>query len=153
MSSETVAIAADHAGFALKSPLKEELARMGRAVVDLGTMSEESVDYPDVAEKLLAAIDQGGAKLGILMCGTGIGMSIAANRNPKIRAALCLTPEMARLARQHNDANVLVMGGRLMKPEIARECLRAFLETPFEGGGRHERRIAKLSRQKSMEER
>ena len=87
------------------------------------------------------------------MCGTGIGMSIAANRNPKIRAALCLTPEMARLARQHNDANVLVMGGRLMNPDLARACLRAFLETPFEGGGRHERRIAKLSRQKSMEER
>jgi ribose 5-phosphate isomerase B len=152
MSSETVAIAADHAGFVLKLPLKEELARLGREVIDLGTMSEDSVDYPDFAEKLSQAIDDGRAKLGVLMCGSGIGMSIAANRNPKIRAALCLTPEMARLARQHNDANVLVMGGRLIKPETARECLRAFLETPFEGG-RHERRVAKLSRQRSMEER
>jgi ribose 5-phosphate isomerase B len=153
MSSETVAIAADHAGFVLKSPLKEELARLGREVIDLGTVNEDSVDYPDFAEQLSDAIGKGQAKLGVLMCGTGIGMSIAANRNPKIRAALCITPEMARLARQHNDANVLVMGGRLMKPETARECLRAFLETPFEGGERHRRRIAKLSKQKSMEER
>lgn len=151
MSSETVAIAADHAGFVLKPPLKEELARLGREVIDLGTMSEDPVDYPDFAERLSKAIGKGRAKLGVLMCGTGIGMSIAANRNPKIRAALCLTPEMARLARQHNDANVLVMGGRLMRPETARECLRAFLETPFDGGDRHQRRIAKLAKQKSVE--
>jgi len=153
MSSETVAIAADHAGFVLKSPLKEELARLGRDVIDLGTTNEDSVDYPDFARRLADAITDGRAKLGVLMCGTGIGMSIAANRNPKIRAALCITPEMARLARAHNDANVLVMGGRLTNPEVAKECLKAFLETPFEGGGRHERRVAKLSKQKMAEER
>jgi ribose 5-phosphate isomerase B len=147
MSSETVAIAADHAGFVLKSPLKKELARLGRKVIDLGTMNEDSVDYPDFAERIAEAITHGHADRGVLMCGTGIGMSIAANRNPAVRAALCLTPEMARLARAHNDANVLVMGGRLMKPGVAKECLRAFLETPFEGGGRHERRVAKLSKQ------
>lgn len=146
MPSETVAIAADHAGFVLKSPLKEELVRLGRKVIDLGTMNEESVDYPDFADRIAQTIIQGRAKMGILMCGTGIGMSMAANRNPAVRAALCVTPEMARLARAHNDANVLVMGGRLMKPELAMECLRAFLETPFEGGGRHERRVAKLSK-------
>lgn len=146
MPSETVAIAADHAGFVLKSPLKEELAQLGHAVIDLGTMSEDSVDYPDFAHRIAEVIESGRAKMGVLMCGTGIGMSIAVNRNPAVRAALCLTPEMARLARAHNDANVLVMGGRLMKPEVAKECLRVFLETPFEGGGRHERRVAKLAK-------
>ena len=153
MTSETVAIAADHAGFVLKAPLKQELARLGRDVIDLGTTGEDSVDYPDFACRLADAIANGRAKIGVLMCGTGIGMSIAANRNPKVRAALCITPEMARLARAHNDANVLVLGGRLMRPELAKECLKAFLETPFEGGGRHERRVAKLSKQKMAEER
>jgi ribose 5-phosphate isomerase B len=146
MPSDTVAIAADHAGFQLKSALKEELARMGRETLDLGTSSEEAVDYPDFADRLADTLARGHAKFGVLMCGSGIGMSIAANRNPAVRAALCTTPEMARLARLHNDANVLVLGGRITPQDTAKQCLHAFLETPFEGG-RHARRVAKLSKQ------
>jgi ribose 5-phosphate isomerase B len=141
---ETVAIAADHGGYDLKSLLVPELEALGYDALDLGTMSRDSVDYPDYADILAHALRDGRAHRGLLVCGTGIGMSIAANRHREIRAALCHDGLTARLARQHNDANVLVLGGRLLGPEVARECLRTFLATAFEGG-RHARRLAKQS--------
>jgi ribose 5-phosphate isomerase B len=142
--SETVAIAADHGGFDLKSILVPELRALGHDVLDLGTMTNDSVDYPDFAEAVAAAIRDGRAQRGVLICGTGIGMSIAANRHRAIRAALVHDALSARLARQHNDANVLVMGGRLLGPELAKDCLKVFFTTGFDGG-RHARRVAKLS--------
>jgi ribose 5-phosphate isomerase B len=142
--SETVAIAADHGGFDLKTALSSELRTLGYEVLDLGTTSRESVDYPDYADALARALLDGRARLGVLICGTGIGMSIAANRHKGIRAAVCHDGLSARLARQHNDANVLALGGRLLGVETAKDCLRNFLSTPFEGG-RHARRVAKLS--------
>ncbi len=142
--SETVAIAADHAGFDLKSILVAELEALGCTVLDLGTAGHEAVDYPDFARRLTGALAAGQAQKGVLICGSGIGMSIAANRHPGIRAALCHDGLMARLARQHNDANVLVLGGRLVGAERAKDCLRGFLSTAFEGG-RHSTRLAKLS--------
>jgi ribose 5-phosphate isomerase B len=143
MTRETVAIAADHAGFELKSALAEELAEMGYEVLDLGTTGLDSVDYPDFANALARAIGLGNAARGLLVCGSGIGMSIAANRHTTIRAALCHDETSARLARQHNDANVLVLPGRFIAPDAATRCLHAFMETGFEGG-RHARRVAKL---------
>ena len=143
MSSETIAIAADHGGVGLKRALVEVLRENGLDVLDLGTGDEASVDYPDYAEMLVEAISDGRAKRGILLCGSGIGMSIAANRHSGIRAALVHDAETARLCRRHNDANVLVMGGRLIDDETAIACLDAFLDTPFEGG-RHQRRIDKI---------
>jgi ribose 5-phosphate isomerase B len=141
--SETVAIAADHGGFDLKAVLVPELRTLGLEVRDLGTMSGDAVDYPDMAEKLASDIVGGRAARGVLICGTGIGMSIAANRHRELRAALCHDGLTARLARQHNDANILVLGGRLLGPEVAKECVRVFFSTGFEGG-RHARRVAKL---------
>jgi ribose 5-phosphate isomerase B len=143
--SDTVAIAADHGGFDLKEILVPVLQTAGIAVLDLGTTNREAVDYPDIAEALTAALAAGQAQRGILICGTGIGISIAANRHPGIRAALCHDALTARLARQHNDANVLVLGGRVIGVETAKDCLMTFLDTPFEGG-RHARRVAKLGR-------
>lgn len=142
--SETVAIAADHGGFELKSILLPELRALGLDVLDLGTMNGEAVDYPDIAEKLTAAIREGRAQRGVLICGTGIGMSIAVNRHRELRGALVHDGFTARLARQHNDANVLVLGGRLLGPELAKDCLKTFFTTGFDGG-RHARRVAKLS--------
>jgi ribose 5-phosphate isomerase B len=142
--SEAVALAADHGGFELKSLLIPELRALCFEVLDLGTMNGDAVDYPDFAEALVAALRQGRAMRGVLVCGTGIGMTIAANRHREIRAALCHDGLTARLARQHNDANVLVLGGRLIGPELAKDCLRIFFTTAFEGG-RHVRRVAKLS--------
>ncbi len=144
MSREIVAVAADHAGYALKSCLAKELGELGYAVLDLGTDSEKSVDYPDFAEAMAEAIGQGKAAKGILVCGSGIGISIAANRHREIRAAPCHDATSARLARQHNDANVLALGARLVDVEVAKDCLRTFLSTAFEGG-RHQRRVAKMS--------
>jgi len=144
MTQETIAVAADHAGFPLKETLKGELSARGLAVLDLGTDGPASVDYPDFANRLADALKRGAATRGIVICGTGIGISIAANRHPHVRAALCQDVTAARLARQHNDANVLALGARLIGEEVARECLKIFLDTPFEGG-RHERRVAKLS--------
>ena len=143
MTSETIAIAVDHGGFSLKETAISSVPAAGLEVMDLGTFDEESVDYPDFAEKLVSAIGRGEAGRGILICGTGIGISIAANRHPGIRAALCYDEETATLARQHNDANVLCMGGRKTTPETARRIIEIFLSTPFEGG-RHARRVAKL---------
>ena len=141
--SEIIAVASDHGGFDLKVLLAEHLSSRGFEVLDLGTHSSDAVDYPDIAETLVEALRSGRAKRGILMCGTGIGVSIAANRHSEIRAALCHDVTTARLSRQHNDANVLVMGGRIIGVEIARDCVDVFLATAFEGG-RHARRVGKL---------
>lgn len=141
---ETIAIASDHAGVELKATLKAQLETLGFVPLDLGTDSTASVDYPDYAHALADVIKAGKVTRGILICGSGIGISIAANRHPHIRAALCYTPTSAQLARQHNDANVLVLGARAVTPEIAKECLSLFLSTPFEGG-RHQLRVEKLN--------
>lgn len=143
LSLPVIAVASDHGGFELKSVLAEELARLGYGVLDLGTDGVASVDYPDFALALAQALRTGRADRGILLCGTGIGMSMAANRYPWICAALVHDAFGARLARLHNDANVIVFGGRTTGTEIAKDCLRVFLETPFEGG-RHARRVAKI---------
>ena len=141
---ETIAIASDHAGVELKALLKKDLGEAGFAVLDLGTEGLKSVDYPDFADKLAQAIRDGQAGRGVLVCGSGIGISIAANRHPEVRAALVHDALGARMSRQHNDANVICFGGRMIGPEIARDCLKVFLATEFEGG-RHAGRVAKLS--------
>jgi len=144
MPSPTVALAADHGGFDLKQQLKDVLQQWGYPVLDLGTDGTHSVDYPDFAEAMAAAIRAKVADFGVLVCGTGIGISIAANRHPDVRAALVHDAFTARLARQHNDANVIAFGGRTIGSEVAKDCLKVFLDTPFEGG-RHARRVAKMS--------
>jgi ribose 5-phosphate isomerase B len=143
MSDTTVALASDHAGYDLKMALMEEVTALGLAPLDLGTHARDSVDYPDYGTTLAEAVASGKAARGIVVCGTGIGISIAANRNPAVRAALCHDTTTARLARQHNDANVLAVGARTTGAETAKDILRSFLETPFEGG-RHARRVDKL---------
>ena len=140
MTDKTVALAADHAGYELKQQLAEELALLGYSALDLGTNGPESVDYPDYGKSLADALASGQAPRGVIVCGTGIGISISANRNPAVRAALC---HDSTTARQHNDANVLAIGARITGLETAKDILRAFLETPFEGG-RHARRVEKL---------
>jgi ribose 5-phosphate isomerase B len=139
-----VAIACDHAGFGLKTVLKSELESLNCVVEDLGTNDTASVDYPDYAERVARAIESGRAERGVLICGTGIGMSMAANRFRAVRAAACHDAVSARLTRKDNDANVLCRGARLIGEEVAKDCLRVFLATPFEGG-RHVRRVAKFS--------
>ena len=145
MSQRTVAIACDHAGFRMKSVLRAELERAGHQVVDLGTDSEESVDYPDFGFALADALGKNEADAGVLVCGSGIGISIAANRHPKVRAALVHDALGAKMCRLHNDANVICFGGRMIGEEVAKDCLNIFLETTFEGG-RHARRVEKLNR-------
>jgi ribose 5-phosphate isomerase B len=144
MVGATIAVASDHAGFDLKEILKQDLQAAGYAVLDLGTHSTASVDYPDFGKAMGEAIASGKAEKGVLVCGSGIGISIAANRNPKVRAALAHDAVSARLSREHNDANVVAFGQRLIEAEVAREALKVFLQTPFEGG-RHAGRVAKLS--------
>lgn len=144
MSRKPVAIASDHGGFEMKSLLIEELVRLGYEALDLGCHGPASVDYPDYADHMAAALKDGKADRGVLLCGSGIGISMAANRHAHVRAALCHDNYTARMCRQHNDANVLVLGARVIGPEIARDCLKAFLETGFEGG-RHAARVAKFS--------
>ena len=144
MKSGPVGVAVDHGGFPLKQCVIDEMRQLGLEVSDLGTDSDESVDYPDFAGKLVAAITGGQIWQGVLICGTGIGISIAANRDPSIRAALCYDEETAVLARRHNDANVLCLGGRKSDEETSRKMVRAFFSTEFEGG-RHARRVAKMS--------
>ena len=139
-----IAIASDHAAVALKADLIAWLAEAGHAVTDLGPEGVDSVDYPDYGYKLAEEIAADRAERGIALCGSGIGISIAANRHPACRAALVSEPLSARLAREHNDANVIAMGARLIGIEMAKACIDAFLETPF-GGGRHEHRVDKLS--------
>ncbi len=144
MPDERIAIASDHAGVQLKAVLRADLEAVGREVIDLGTSDDGPVDYPDYAQELASAIETGRAERGILICGSGIGMSIAVNRCRAVRGALCHDEETARLARAHNDANVIALGARLMSEDTARKCLRTFLDTTFQGG-RHSRRVAKLS--------
>jgi len=144
MAGKTVAIASDHAGVNLKTTLKTDLEADGYDVLDLGTNGPESVDYPDFGFALAEAIADGRAEKGVLVCGSGIGISIAANRNPAVRAAVVTNALTARLARQHNDANVVCFGERLVGSEVARDAMKVFLETEFEGG-RHARRVDKLS--------
>ena len=139
-----IALAADHAGYELKDALAAWLRETGHEVTDLGTNGPESVDYPQFGAKLAAEIASGRAERGIAVCGSGIGISIAVNREPACRCARVDDPLSARLAREHNDANVLAMGGRLIGHDMARECVIAFLGTDF-AGGRHQRRVDQLS--------
>jgi ribose 5-phosphate isomerase B len=143
MVRKKIALAADHAGFTLKDKLRDDLAERGYETVDLGTNDEASVDYPDFGRALGEAVAAGQADFGVLVCGTGIGISIAANRVSGVRAAVCHDVTTARLSRQHNDANVLALGARIVGSAVAHDCLHAFLETEFEGG-RHARRTEKL---------
>ena len=144
MTRTTVAIGSDHAGFDLKQVLAAYLAELGYEVLDLGTSGPESVDYPDFGKAVAKAVAAEKARFGVLVCGTGIGISIAANRNPQARAALCHDHMTAELSRRHNDANILALGSRIIGVEVAKDCLRTFLTTPFDGG-RHAGRVAKLS--------
>jgi ribose 5-phosphate isomerase B len=148
MAGATIAVASDHAGFDLKEVLKRDLQDAGLEVLDLGTNSRDSVDYPDFGAAMGEAIASGKVARGVIVCGTGIGISIAANRNPRVRAALVHDATSARLSREHNDANVVAFGARLIGPETAREALKVFLATKFEGG-RHAARVAKLSKDRS----
>jgi len=143
-----IAIGSDHAGYEGDNPFKPELVKhlesLGHDVLDCGTAGPEPVDYPDYAQKVSEAVLRGAVDYGVLMCGTGIGMSIAANRNRGIRAAACATPDTARLAREHNDANVLCLGRRILSLKTCIELLDVFLNTPFSEGERHKRRVAKM---------
>lgn len=139
----TIGIASDHAGYELKEFIRQYLSEKGIDFIDFGTDSPASCDYPDFAHALGNAIENGKVEKGIAVCGSGEGISMALNKHPKVRAALCWMPEIAHLARQHNNANVLTMPGRFISQENARSVMDEFLQTPFEGG-RHERRIEKI---------
>jgi ribose 5-phosphate isomerase B len=141
--SEVIPIAADHAGFEMKEQLEERLKARGYEVKDLGTDSSASTDYADFAHPLADMVSRGDVKRGVLLCGTGLGMAYAANRHPHVRAAVVWSPEIAELARKHNDANVLVLPSRFLSPEDAEKILDVFLSTDFEGG-RHVRRVEKI---------
>lgn len=143
MSSEQIPIASDHAGFEMKQKLVEELKKLGYQPQDLGARNAESSDYPDYAHPLAQEISRGDAQRGILLCGSGIGMDIVANRYPRVRAALAWKPEIAELSRRHNDSNVLVLPARFISGEDAVGIVKRWLETKFEGG-RHERRVEKI---------
>ena len=142
-SNQVIALASDHAGYALKAMRVADLRAAGHAVLDLGPDGEASVDYPDFGRALGEALAAGQATQGIAVCGSGIGISIAANRIAGVRCALVTSGLMARLARQHNDANCIALGSRIIGTEVARDCVAEFLATPFEGG-RHAGRVAKL---------
>lgn len=145
MRPKKIAIGSDHAGFEGKRQASEFLATLGVEVLDKGTGGAESVDYPDFGAAVGRAVASGEADCGVVMCGSGIGISIAANKVAGVRAALCWNEETARLARQHNDANVLCIGARFIEPELAARMIKAFVETDFDGG-RHQQRVDKLSR-------
>ena len=138
-----VIIGSDHAGYVLKEALKRPLAAAGAEVLDAGTHCGDSVDYPDYGTVAAGRVSSGEFEKGILVCGSGVGMAIVANKFPGVRAALCLDEETARLSRQHNDSNVLVLAGRKTDPETASRIIRVWLETPFEGG-RHQKRLDKI---------
>jgi ribose 5-phosphate isomerase B len=140
-----ILIASDHAGFHLKRVVLEHLQARGLPVADLGTHSDASVDYPDFAGRMARALAVGDGERGVLICGTGIGIAMAANRHPHVRAAVCHDVSSAQLARRHNDANVLALGARLIGETVALDCVDAFLATAFEGG-RHARRVDLMSR-------
>ena len=143
MDEKRIAIGADHAGFELKEKIKNLLEELNYQVVDFGTNSTDSVDYPLIAKSVATSVANKNPPIGILVCGTGIGMSIAANKIKGIIAAHCTDVETARLARLHNNANILTIGGRTTNPEIASEIVRTWLETDFEGG-RHQRRVQEI---------
>lgn len=138
-----IGIAADHAGYELKEILKTELAHMGYEVKDFGTNSAESMDYPDVAHPLALAVSKGEIPVGITICGSGNGISMTANKHAGVRAALCWTPEIARLAKTHNNANILSLPARFISTATAKEILATFLKSEFEGG-RHQKRVNKI---------
>lgn len=138
-----IAIAADHAGVSLKRQLKQAMEEKGHSVEDLGPEGEESVDYPDFAHQVAARVASGDAEYAVLVCGTGVGMSMAANRHALVRAVCCSDELTARMARAHNNANVLCLGARVVGPGTAESLVQAFLETAFDGG-RHEGRVAKI---------
>ena len=140
-----IAVAADHAGYKLKDEIAAWLRDLGHDVDDLGTNSEESVDYPQYGAMLAHAVGSGQAQRGVVVCGSGIGISIAVNREPNCRCARVDEPLSAALAREHNDANVLALGARLIGPDMAKACVLAFLDTEF-AGGRHQRRVDQLSK-------
>ncbi|MBA3344821.1 MAG: ribose 5-phosphate isomerase B [Gemmatimonadales bacterium] len=144
--SEVIPIGSDHAGFQLKARLVEELRALGYEPLDLGTHSPESVDYPDLAHEVASRVEHQSARRGVLLCGSGLGMSYAANRHPGVRAAVAWAPEVARLARQHNDANILILPARFVSEEEGVDILRAWLQTEF-AGGRHSRRVAKIEQE------
>jgi len=147
MNSESspILIASDHAGFELKEKLERQLVELGYRVEDLGPSTDASTDYADYAHPLAKRVSEGEADRGVLLCGTGLGMSYTANRYPHVRAAVAWTPEIASLAREHNDANVLVLPARFVGEDEGKAILTAWLETPF-AGGRHARRVAKIER-------
>ena len=141
--SEVIPIAADHAGFEMKEQLEERIKARGYEVKDLGTDSPAPADYADYAHPVADMVSRGDVKRGVLLCGTGLGMAYAANRHPHVRAAVVWSPEVAELARKHNDANVLVLPSRFLSPDDAEKILDVFLSTDFEGG-RHVRRVEKI---------
>jgi ribose 5-phosphate isomerase B len=143
--AEKIPIGADHAGFELKERLKAELKKLGYEPVDVGTHSPESTDYPDYAKPVAEQVSEGKVKRGILTCGTGLGMSYAANRFPGVRAAVAWSPEIAELSRHHNDSNILVLPSRFVSEGEGLEILKRWLESPYDGG-RHDKRIAKIER-------
>jgi ribose 5-phosphate isomerase B len=138
-----IGVACDHGGFELKEELKPFLKSLGAEPMDMGTFSEESVDYPDFGVLLAEKVSRGELEKGILICGTGIGMSMVANKFPRVRAALANDLYSSRCSREHNDANILIIGGRIVGKELAKEIVKVWLETPF-AGGRHKRRLEKV---------
>ncbi len=143
MLPKKIVIGSDHAGFESKEHARREIEKLGLDVVDKGTVNQESVDYPDFGAAVGRAVATGEAERGVLLCGSGIGIAIAANKVPGVRAAVCWNEESARLAREHNDANVICIGARLIEPDLAARMIRIFLETDF-AGGRHTQRIEKI---------
>jgi ribose 5-phosphate isomerase B len=143
--SKSILIASDHAGFALKEELEAQLRVLGFDVEDLGPSDAQSTDYADYAHPLAKRVSEGEAERGVLLCGTGLGISYTANRYPHVRAAVAWTPEIAALAREHNDSNVLVLPARFVGEAEGKEILQTWLDTPF-AGGRHARRVAKIER-------
>lgn len=147
--SERILIASDHAGFELKEKLERALGELGYDVQDLGTDSAESTDYADYAHPLAQKVSAGEVQRGVLLCGTGLGMSYTANRYPHVRAAVAWNPDIAKLAREHNDSNVLVVPARFVSEELGIAILKTWLDTPFEGG-RHARRVDKIEKTDSQ---
>jgi ribose 5-phosphate isomerase B len=138
-----IGLACDHGGFELKEELRAFLKSLGVKLIDMGTFNEDSVDYPDLGALVAEKVSRGELERGILICGTGIGMSMVANKFPRIRAALANDLYSSRCSREHNDANILIIGGRIVGKELAKEIVKVWLETPF-AGGRHKRRLEKI---------
>jgi len=144
---EIIPLASDHGGFEMKSYIIDQLVANGYQVKDFGTYDDKSVDYPDFIHPIAREINDGTYQFGIIFCGSGNGAQIVANKYPHVRAALCWSEEITKLARQHNDANILSLPGRFLKPEFAMKLVEIFINTPFEGG-RHQNRVEKINRNK-----